>query len=92
MANNGLKSTLKPFKELLGEEVNNSKALVFLSILTNHGEAQVKLASGVIHSIHLGDSGYVDESHIIYTDREGGYQAIFWDQVEALDFHMGYKE
>lgn len=92
MEENGLKSMLKPFKTLFSEGVNNPKAMVFMNILSNHGEAQVKLASGTIHSIHMGDRGYLDDNYLSYSDREGAYQAIFWDQVEALDFHIGYKE
>jgi len=88
----GLKAALFPFKEQVSKPYTCCKAKVFASILDNHGECQVRLASGDVHSIHNGDLGLLSDEEIIYTDREGQYIAIFWDQVEAVWFHIGYKD
>lgn len=88
----GLKAALFPFKEQVSKTYKNCKPRIFASILDNHGECQVRLASGEIHSLHAGDSGLLSEDEVIYTDREGQYVALFWDQVEAVWFHIGYKD
>lgn len=84
---------LKTFRDALaGRAPTNPKAASFADVLLNHGECQVGLASGEVHSIHLGDHGRVDDAHILYRDRTGQNVWLFWDQVERLDFHLGYKE
>ena len=90
MAN--LRAELKPFNEQVDGNFTNNKATMFAVILQNHGECQVYLASGVVHSIHLGDNGNLNNDMVVYQDRANGYKVIFWDQVESVDFHNGYPE
>ena len=84
-----LKSTLK---EVIGTKFSNPKAKAYMAIIENHGEAQVFLASGAEHSTHMGDRGMVTDDTLIYVDRFGQYNVLFWDQVETVNFHLGYKE
>lgn len=86
---------VKPFKEIFGAgktPLTSAKPTVFSRILLDHGEAQVTLASGEVHSIHLGDSGTIDDECLSYKNRERGHQFLFWDQIEKIDFHRGYIE
>jgi hypothetical protein len=87
----GLKEGLSTFKNNLDGNLKG-KAKCFNDILENHGECQIVLASGTIHSLHLGDKGDFDESVVTYVDKEGNYICIFWDQVESVNFHLGYKD
>jgi uncharacterized protein YukJ len=79
------------FRDVL-DQATEPKAKAFAAILKNHGEAQIHMASGDIHSLHLGDKGGFIEEGVIYKNRERGVFMLFWSQVEALDFHKGYRE
>ena len=87
-----LKDKLTTFRTQLDENYSAVKPKRFANLMLHHGEVQVRLASGEIHSLHMGDKGILSNEDVVYLDREGQYIAIFWDQVESLWFHTGYKD
>ena len=74
------------------EDLTEIKAALLAEILKSHGEVQIHMASGEVHSVHLGDSGILRNEYLAYKNRERGVAILFWGQVESLDYHKGYRE
>jgi hypothetical protein len=87
-----LRAELQPLNTQVKATFSNPKAKTFATMISNHGEVQVYLASKRVHSVHLGDNGYIDDEHLVYQDRQRKYVVVFWDSVEMIDFHNGYEE
>jgi hypothetical protein len=81
-----------------GEQLKTDKSYsdvklnTFTTRLTAHGEVMVKMASGEVHNIHLGDRGSVEEGLISYKANDGSRHNIFTDQIESMWTHLGYPE
>jgi len=84
------KETLSSLRSQMTDNYKNAKPKRFAGLLQLHGEIQVNLASGVTHSVHMGDRGLLTEDELIYEDRSGQLICLFWDQVESVWFHIGY--
>jgi len=92
MAEN-IDKSLPTFKESIAASAPDSlKERAFAERLLQHGEAQITLVNGVVHSIHLGDQGSIAEGVITYIDREGQRHNIFTDQIVTINTHLGYAE
>jgi hypothetical protein len=72
--------------------ISNPKLRLWADRLTEHGEVQVLTASGGVYTMHLGDKGEFNNSMLLLIDREGQQHSIFWEQVEGINTHRGYKE
>ncbi len=83
---------LPTFRESLASAPASLKERAFADRLQQHGEAQITLSNGVVHSIHLGDQGMIADGVVTYIDREGQRHNIFVDQIVTINTHLGYAE
>ena len=71
---------------------SDNKLNTFVTRLTAHGEVMVKMASGEVFNIHLGDRGSIEDGMISYKTNNGNRYNLFTDQIESMHTHLGYPE
>jgi hypothetical protein len=88
------RSIMKPFNKVAKDlgAISSPKIRSIMSRLSEHGECQVKLASGEVFSIHLGDEGDIDDNSLTFKDASGNVWVLFEDQIEGFWTHLGTKE
>lgn len=85
------------FNEIFqSQKFTDHTVLKFEDRLREHGEVQVKTASGAVYSMHLGDWGLIEESEdaafITLFAKDGQVHSICTREIEAINTHRGYLE
>lgn len=85
---------LKPFNKLVSgiPAIESRCVKAVMTRLAEHGECQIKMASGDVYSIHLGDLGDFDDNGITFKDASGNVWFLFEEQIESFWTHLGTKE
>lgn len=73
-------------------DLTNPKPLKLQSILQTHGEALIKLGSGEVWALHLGDRITLDNEFVEFEDNQRNVHTIFFDQVEKIYTHVAHME
>jgi len=74
------------------KDTANVKIRMFSSRLEAHGEVQVRMEDGSEFSMHLGDMGLIEDTNILFQDREGQIWVLMADSIAQIYTHLGYKE
>lgn len=84
------------FKNILNSDLMRRDlpdlGMTFCTLLENHGEVQVDMASGKKYSLHLGDLGCIDSNCITVKLFDGRIVVLNWSQIENCWIHLANDE